>query len=801
MKNKKWLLLSNLFLGGAIIPFAASCNNTNNTNDDNSPTYKDSEEKDPANNDNNTDNNTQNNSSSAAGKEGSVEVEDYGPTPVFPGTQSTSSVRLNIPGKPELANDKEKWSKLSKEEKTKAELDAYVDDLQSNFGTYQDKLKNSKLTDLPRLDAAQIQKYDEKAAQAGQPTFESAIARNFSVANEDGTITLNPIRDSVKAAYWDSVPNNRGLARNLPNQKYKDVALQSYAIEFVNMNEKIRDEVKDNKYIKIFKGTAWLLDWELDDSGYPTKWFLATNAHVAAGFITENSTGLRYTNQNDLEKEAQNHKKYLDQYNEAQKAFDQMAVEYDDKIRAANDEIAGYEAKLRIAETNQDPAEVDKYNKLLDQVKLGDLKSAIDAKNKMAEEKWYPIYGKQWNEAKAHLNDFVGATRTIFLSHLNDSVPIDQDLKVMGLDNSVDRYELKPSQVKLIYAGVDFLNSSPKDYLKSTSSLSNVQEAADFVVIEIDFNNPNGVTSYSYTNNRTKQHVVKDAHELAKAATNGYATWDKSRQFKFASKTLSQTYSNLINEKVKVRTTDNREVSVSKADVDFISLGFPDSKSDNFIKKTYSNDDYINESSQSLWVNKPYYIADYNRTEGRVFTKELGGGLNKAYSIRNDVNTPGIFNLTLVSPVIYAEKNEGYKFNFIKDTESSYKGDTYTNYGLAYSLNSWAPLGGASGSSFRDVDNNILGINFAIADGNGIAQTAYIQAFRSNGNDYNNFYGKYKLEEYDLIYGTGKDQRTSYRQALESYNPNIKTHLFPNGVSLANVPTEYKFADTPTSSK
>ncbi|MFL0973860.1 hypothetical protein, partial [Mycoplasmopsis synoviae] len=64
-------------------------------------------------------------------------------------------------------------------------------------------------------------------------------------------------------------------------------------------------------------------------------------------------------------------------------------------------------------------------------------------------------------------------------------------------------------------------------------------------------------------------------------------------------------------------------------------------------------------------------------------------------------------------------------------------------------------------------------------------------AFRSEGESYNGFYGKYQLEEYDLIYGGGKNQRTSYRQALESLDANIKTALFPNGIN--KIPEEFKF--------
>lgn len=220
-------------------------------------------------------------------------------------------------------------------------------------------------------------------------------------------------------------------------------------------------------------------------------------------------------------------------------------------------------------------------------------------------------------------------------------------------------------------------------------------------------------------------------------------------------------------------------------------MGFPISSTDNHLEKTYDTVvDQLEEGSKSLWINKPIYIAE-GKENGIIGTKEYGGSLNPALSIRNFLNMPGITDFTISNPLIQAEKNVGYVYNFIKDTESKYQGNQYTNYGLGYSLNSWQPLGGASGSSVRTIDNKLIGINFATADGAGVSLTAFTQAFRSEGESYNGFYGKYQLEEYDLIYSGGKNQRTSYRQALESLNANIKTALFPNGIN--KIPEEFKF--------
>ncbi|MCU9935492.1 hypothetical protein [Mycoplasmopsis cynos] len=40
-------------------------------------------------------------------------------------------------------------------------------------------------------------------------------------------------------------------------------------------------------------------------------------------------------------------------------------------------------------------------------------------------------------------------------------------------------------------------------------------------------------------------------------------------------------------------------------------------------------------------------------------------------------------------------------------------------------------------------------------------------ALRSNGMNYNGLFGEYNLPQYDVIYGTGKDQQNSYRDEMK----------------------------------
>ncbi|UWV81627.1 hypothetical protein [Mycoplasmopsis cynos] len=58
--------------------------------------------------------------------------------------------------------------------------------------------------------------------------------------------------------------------------------------------------------------------------------------------------------------------------------------------------------------------------------------------------------------------------------------------------------------------------------------------------------------------------------------------------------------------------------------------------------------------------------------------------------------------------------------------------------------------------------------------------------------NYNGLFGEYNLPQYDVIYGTGKDQKNSYRDEMKKKSKK-KTWLFKKGFELENVPEEYKF--------
>nr|WP_307909088.1 hypothetical protein [Mycoplasmopsis bovis] len=116
-------------------------------------------------------------------------------------------------------------------------------------------------------------------------------------------------------------------------------------------------------------------------------------------------------------------------------------------------------------------------------------------------------------------------------------------------------------------------------------------------------------------------------------------------------------------------------------------------------------------------------------------------------------------------------------------------GKKYFNYGLHIMPRSYVPYGGASGSSVRNKNNELIAV-FHTA--NNSAKTGLVATFRSYGYDYKGLFGDYKLPAYDLIYGGAPGQKNSYRDALEKkYKKNgkqYKTNLFQKGFSKDQIP-------------
>ncbi|VEU76656.1 Ig-specific serine endopeptidase MIP [Mycoplasmopsis columbina] len=721
--------------------------------------------------------------------EGHVDVEPN--VPVF-NNDPVDTNYGNIPGKPKLS--KAEYDKLSESERNRVDLEAYSSALQQALGSkYPSK-------EVPLLTGDKLKTYNEKASLAGQPDYESAYRRNFSLVSENNNLILNPLQYQLTAAYWNSTPGNRGLPRWLPNDLYKSIALQSFAIAFNNVNSLI-----DDKSSKQAKGTAWILDYELDDNGYPTKWYLATNLHVAAA-LTKTTADGRFSNVVDLEAEKATYDQWKTILDETTAYYEELVKPFQERRLPIENEIERLQSERRKVETDAVGAEGDqkaeyerqlaKYDQLINEQYeklevIGKEESAALEKNWYANEK-----SAQYTKASKKIQSYLGLTQSIKLEHFNEDTPLRQDLKINADALTVDTFLFDPDQVKIVYAANDFLTSSPKNYLDVDSPYKDLEEMADFAVLEFDFTNSKN--SYKYISKQSGERIVANAHDLAKKATSNFANWNASKKFKFATNSLkAKVLENSNDELIDVTTPNGGTTKIPKSLVNLLALGFPNSASDNKLD-TREMTDVQREGlkyTQSLWVNKPYYINPTYKEAGKSFTVDYGAGLNKTLALRNTLEIPGITDITITSPILNAAEKEAFDANFLKDTQSSYKGHNYINYGLGYSLGAWQPLEGASGSSIRTIDNEIVGINFASLDAYGNSLASIIQAFRSEGDDYKGFYGNYKLEQYDLIYGGGRNQRTSYRQALKDFknSETVKTYLFSNGLQDENVPKEYKF--------
>ncbi|VEU76149.1 Ig-specific serine endopeptidase MIP [Mycoplasmopsis columboralis] len=697
----------------------------------------------------------------------------------FAKPNSGNGTNLNIPGKPNISDAE--YKALSTEQKNKVDLDAYINVLGAELtrrGIYN---PNSLYSVINESD---VNSYDQKASQADQPDYKSALLRNFTI-NKNGKLVPNPLGYKLSAAYWNSTVGNRGLARFLPNEKYRDIALQSFAIALTNQNDLIstNDSLTE-------RGTAWIIDYELNDNGYPTKWYLATNLHVAEALRKTTSDGV-YSNVVDLQKEKIEYDKTQKRLAELIEIHNKIAKPFDDRIAQSDAEIERLRTELRKEEVDGTPENVKRYEQLIkEQQELqGNINQEKFAKLEEDFNKQYLVEYNQLLQASV----IKGITKKIVLEHFNDELPIKQELSTNAEDFRIETFELDPSQVKLVYGGIDFLKTSPKDYLENPNKYHNAEEIADFAVLEIDFNKPGKKLGY-WSRKLSSFVETATASELAQRATSNFANWDASRKFKFASSSLYKDYEKNNQEKISVTLQDGRSVSIPKSNVNLMALGFPNSASDNQLDDLARfGKESILQNTSSIWVNKPIYLNPKKQASGRITTEEYGSGFSKSFGVRNFLSHPGISDYFITSPVIDAQNSLPFNAGNFKDSTSSYQGPWYFNYGLGYTLNSWQPLQGASGSSVRTIDNQIVGINFASNDKEGNSLTSLVQAFRSEGIDYKGAYGPYKLEQYDLIYGGGKNQRTSYRQALNQYKSNIKTYLFPNGTSDANVPEEYKF--------
>ncbi|WP_416738562.1 Ig-specific serine endopeptidase MIP [Mycoplasma sp. 005V] len=592
-----------------------------------------------------------------------------------------------------------------------------------------------------------ITSFDNKASELNLPAFLDSYAKNFTLTTNDNKLVLNPLGQFRRRKYWADPTGDRGTARYIPNKLYKDVLGESYSIILVNNNtylEKLNDPQLPPG--RLAQGTAWILDYAADDSGLIKKIYLATNLHVASDLLTEKETDSVYNN-----------------------------VLPDSVMKANADKLI--EASKKVKELTPETLKIEnEYNDI--RVKYGENSKEFKEINEKFTKALIP-YNEAQQAFKAASKNIVGVTRNITLAHFSPDTPTEVELKRTNQDTRVDFFNIDPKNVKIVYAGANFLSTSPSEYLEPDSPYSKLEEMADFAVLEVTLDQGKGKYTYSTPteDSGSKESTIDDYKDYVLYLTSAYQS--KDNQSKPANFDLLSNYDKLVSEKLTVNSKD-----VSKMDYDLLALGFPNAGSDDNLIVSLSNKDEIPSlsSTSSVWVNKSKINKD----------NAYGGGLSQNLALRTFIDKPGLTDIFLSNPIINAMDKKGFEVKYLKEKDSNYAGNSYINYGLGYILHNWQPGEGGSGSSVRDIDGNILGITFAAADGGFTTLVSLTQALRSPGYDYKGQYGKYNLEQYDLIYGGGEHQRTSYRQALQKmYGNDYKTKLFPQGVS--QIPEDYKF--------
>ncbi len=212
-------------------------------------------------------------------------------------------------------------------------------------------------------------------------------------------------------------------------------------------------------------------------------------------------------------------------------------------------------------------------------------------------------------------------------------------------------------------------------------------------------------------------------------------------------------------------------------------LGYPSATGDYFLENYIDEDQQkVVKTNFSMWINADEkYYKNVSAQEGAPSNHpkenlERGEFLSYEIGYRSFIDKPGLTDGFLAAS---RTGNDLYTIN----------GKKYFNYGLHIMPRSYVPYGGASGSSVRNKNNELIAV-FHTA--NNSAKTGLAATFRSYGYDYKGLFGDYKLPAYDLIYGGAPGQKNSYRDALEKkYKKNgkqYKTNLFQKGFSKDQIP-------------
>ncbi|MFU0909486.1 Ig-specific serine endopeptidase MIP [Mesomycoplasma ovipneumoniae] len=300
----------------------------------------------------------------------------------------------------------------------------------------------------------------------------------------------------------------------------------------------------------------------------------------------------------------------------------------------------------------------------------------------------------------------------------------------------------KPLNVRTIVIGTNALKSSPKDF-SSQKVYQNIEEVLDFAVVEVNFDNETQARK-----------MTQDYYDAAQKQ-NHYQGHEE----------------NFL----------DPEVYKNIPEKDFYGFGWPSTQNESqrTLDRYENPTDFANRRFQvSPWFNKSENLYFNNNPEHDSW--KGGGEFAWTRSYRSFVNLPGITDYFITNPTLTSSYFE------IQHAPNE-KGDVSSPYlisGQGFLIDNFASGGGVSGTSIRDGNEKIYGLQFA---SDNAASAAFVLALRSYGYDYKGYYGKYNLPSYDIIYGS-KNQFKSYFDAMlqlygDKSDKKLKTNLFPNGFS------------------
>ncbi|WP_051521840.1 Ig-specific serine endopeptidase MIP [Mycoplasma leonicaptivi] len=636
--------------------------------------------------------------------------------------------------------------------------------------------QNYAHTDLNNPESG-IAKYNEIAKKLNLPNYDQAnkLGYTLPVYDQQGNVTGLKIKEQngpgIGPSWFDFFKDRKpaetiGLARTITNENYATQALQTFQLNFVvwqysadeNIRLQLREAFKNDEDLKLLLASVKDAEFkkEMEDK---------------LSGLQEGSVAIFNIYKDEIWKQLVKEYSPNDPtQTEAAKIYTKYTLDQRQKVMDRVNKLNIPEEIKKKVENNL--KEVTDFYRFQESYR-SNLPSAGTAwilDYELDETGKYPT--KWYFGTNLHVIDGYSAENlySLSLNRLNEQFPsIFNQLKLVNLESKIDKINFNPQVFRKVFDGRDVLNWDPKKF--SVNKNEERKEYMDFAVFEIDFSKVD----------QTHLTRFSDKNEFAKWVTNNYANLPNEKKLKIANYDYLNSFEKI---DAPVNSAETHKLqNKTLADYDSLYvLGYPKSSSQlfsDFFLKPYINDDQLANIAHdfTLWTNADNKFYDSPSTQP-ADKLNRGNWLSANIGLRTFKDKPGVTDRFISIPVI---ADKPYK--------SKYDSKEYFESGLSYSLKWYSPGGGASGSSVRNQNNELVGL---VSTRYYSAFTSSAVAIRSNGFNYNGLYGEYNSPQYDLVYGGGKDQQNSYRQELAKLGIK-KTWLFQNGLDDANIPETHKF--------